>query len=149
MMPLCSSEISSSRSEHSMAWDSTPRMLAGAKTVPVAGMVTPGSAMMALMPARALGAPQTTCFTPSRVSTTQRRSLSALGCFSACVTWATVKASRCEAVADLFDFEADADEPLADLVERGGGVEMILQPGEGEFHDSPPASVGTCSARNP
>ena len=51
--------------------------------------------------------------------------------------------------ADVLDFEAHADETLADLVERRGRVEMILQPGEREFHDSPPASVGTCRARNP
>ena len=83
----------SSRSEHSIAWDSTPRIVAGANTVPVAGMVTPGSAMIALMPVRAFGAPHTTCFVPSFVSTTHWRSLSALGCFSASVTWATVKSA--------------------------------------------------------
>ena len=37
-------------------------------------------------------------------------------------------------VGDLFHFEADTDQPLADLIERGGGVEIVLQPGEREFH---------------
>jgi hypothetical protein len=41
---------------------------------------------------------------------------------------------RLRLVLDLFDFQADAGERLDDVVEGGRGVEMILQPGEGEFH---------------
>ncbi len=56
---------------------------------------------------------------------------------------------RLRHVGDVFDFEANADQPLADFLEGGGGIEIVLQPGEREFHDRPPASVGTCSALNP
>ena len=103
--------------------------------------------MMPLMPVRALGAPQTTWMMPVSVSTLHSRSLSALGCFSASMHIADLEGrQRLGHVGDLFDLEPDADQTLADLVERGRGVEMVLEPGEGEFHDKPPASVGTCSA---
>mgnify|MGYP003341592127 FL=1 len=46
----------------------------------------PESAITPLIPLRALGAPQTTWISPVSVSTLHRRSLSALGCFSAWVT---------------------------------------------------------------
>ena len=52
-------------------------------------------------------------------------------------------------VGDFFHFESDADQALADFIQGGVGVEIFLEPGEGEFHDRPPASVGTCSALNP
>jgi hypothetical protein len=42
-------------------------------------------------------------------------------------------------VVDMLDFEADRGQPLDDLVERGVGFEMILEPGEGEFHESAPS----------
>ena len=38
----------------------------------------------------------------------------------------------------MLDFEADRGQPLDDLVERGVGLEVILEPGEGEFHDCVP-----------
>ena len=56
---------------------------------------------------------------------------------------------RFRPVAHLLDFESDADQTIDDLIERSGGVEVLLEPGEGEFHDRPPASVGTCKARKP
>ncbi len=37
-------------------------------------------------------------------------------------------------VLDALDLEADAGEGLDDLGERGFGVEVVLQPGEGQFH---------------
>jgi len=39
-------------------------------------------------------------------------------------------------VVDILDLEADGGQPLADLVERGIGFQMVLQPGECEFHRS-------------
>ena len=37
-------------------------------------------------------------------------------------------------VLNAFNFEADARQRLDDLGEARGGVEMVLQPGEGELH---------------
>mgnify|MGYP006198355611 CR=1 FL=1 len=37
-------------------------------------------------------------------------------------------------IIDILNFEADRRQALADLVERGVGFEMILEPGECEFH---------------
>ena len=47
--------------EHIMPRDSTPRMVPSFRASPVAGMTVPGRASTTLMPARALGAPQTIC----------------------------------------------------------------------------------------
>ena len=43
-------------------------------------------------------------------------------------------AERLGLVFDVLDLEPDHGELLDDLVERLVGVEMFLQPGEGEFH---------------
>ena len=47
--------------EHIMPRDSTPRMVPIFSASPVAGITVPGRASTTLMPARALGAPQTIC----------------------------------------------------------------------------------------
>ena len=53
-------------------------------------------------------------------------------------------------ILDAFDLEADAGERLDDLIERGGRVEMLAEPVEGEFHaPTPPDKVGTSSAEKP
>ena len=53
-------------------------------------------------------------------------------------------------VVDALDLEPDHRELGHDLVERSIGVEMLLQPGQGELHAlSPPASVGKSSGRKP
>ena len=103
-MPSWSSEIISSRSEHSMPFDSTPRMTPGFRSTPVPGMCVPGAAKTPIIPVRAFGAPQTTCTSwagpdgPSgHVSTRQRRSLSAFGCGRASITRAMVNAPSCRA----------------------------------------------------
>ncbi len=89
MMPLCSSDNSSSRSDSSMPLDSTPRILALVRVRPEPGMVLPTGANTAFNPARALGAPHTTCNRSLPVSTSHTWSLSALGCFSHFKTCAT------------------------------------------------------------
>ena len=59
-------------------------------------------------------------------------------------------AERLGLVLDALDLEPDHGELVDDLGERSIGVEMLLQPGEGEFHElSPPASVGKSSGRKP
>ena len=67
-----------------------------------------------------------------------------------------VGGERLRLVLHALDLEADAGERLDDLVERGVGVEVILEPGEGEFHRfspltdvRPPTSVGMSSGRKP
>ena len=53
-------------------------------------------------------------------------------------------------VLDVLDLEPDHGELVDDLAERRDGVEMLFQPGQGEFHElSPPASVGKSSGRKP
>ena len=47
-----------------------------------------------------------------------------------------VRRKRLGLVLDRLDLEPDARQRLDDLVEGGGGVEVVLQPGEGEFHAS-------------
>ena len=42
-------------------------------------------------------------------------------------------------VLDMLDLEADARERLDDLCRRSVGVEVVLEPGEGEFHRRAPA----------
>ncbi len=86
MMPACSSDRPSSRSEHSMPFDSSPRILPGLRSSPVPGMCVPGGANTPFRPVRAFGAPQTTCTTPLPVSTRQSFSRSAFGCFIASTT---------------------------------------------------------------
>ncbi|MNI34358.1 hypothetical protein D3C73_883470 [compost metagenome] len=46
-------------------------------------------------------------------------------------------------VIDILDFEADRREALADLVEGGVGLKMILEPGKREFHDLIPSVTGS------
>ncbi len=56
------------------------------------------------------------------------------------------------AVLDAFDLEAERGQALHDVVERAIGIEMVLEPGEGEFHRAPPlgrARLGMSSDANP
>ncbi len=92
-MPVCASESSISRSLSIMPWLSTPRIRPTLMVVSMPGIQAPGAATTTLMPARALGAPQTICFSPSAVATRQTRSLSASGCGRASMTSPTVKAA--------------------------------------------------------
>ena len=57
-------------------------------------------------------------------------------------------------VLDALDLEPDHGELVGEFAERPIGVEMLLEPGEGEFHHgaqglNPPASVGKSSGRKP
>ena len=42
------------------------------------------------------------------------------------------------AVRNFFNFEADAHKPIKDFLQRSGGVEMLFEPGESEFHKCVP-----------
>ena len=131
---------------------STPRMLPTPSVMFLPGMKAPGGTNTPFMPARALGAPHTTCTgSPAPVSTMQTRRRSALGCCSAEIT--RRDRERCEQLAPVrhaLDLEPDHGELVDDRGERLLGVEVLLEPGEGEFHAlNPPASVGKSSGRKP
>ena len=56
----------------------------------------------------------------------------------------------CTGIADLLHLEADARQRLGHGLRIGIGVEIILEPGQGEFHRLiPPSSVGMSSAAKP
>ncbi len=96
-MPAWSSPSPSSRAEQSIPCDSTPRMADFLISIPLVGMIVPTLASATLMPARAFGAPQTTCSSPCAAFTLQTRSLSACGCFSASMISATTNGfSACD-----------------------------------------------------
>ena len=135
-MPSCSSERPSSRSDRSMPFDASPRIVPAFSSMPVPGMRLPAAAKTPFMPVRALGAPQTTCTgEPAPGSTRHTRSRSAFGC---------CRASKTPAITNGFSFSAGLESPssssptlrqrFGDFLGRGVGVEMVLQPGEGEFH---------------
>ncbi len=93
MMPSWSLESSSSASEHSMPFDSTPRIIPSPIVMFLPGMNVPGGENTDTIPVRAFGAPQTTCTgVPRPVSTRHTRKRSALGCGFASITRAIVKA---------------------------------------------------------
>ena len=58
-------------------------------------------------------------------------------------------------IVEAFNLKADARQRLDDLVERRVRFEMVLEPGEGEFHVSsfyalnPPAKLGRSRGRKP
>ena len=116
-------------------------------------MNVPSGANTAIMPARALGAPHTTSNVglPFSISTCTTRSAIGVG-----VGLRLDDARNREGaelggrVLDALDLEPDRRQLVGDLGERGLGVEMILEPGQREFHDdSPPESVGTSSTEKP
>src|ERR1700743_257546 len=109
MMPSWSSEISSSASDTSMPRLSTPRMVPMPSVMFLPGMNVPGGENTLTRPARAFGAPTTT-------STRQRPGL----------------------VLDVLDLKPDHGEPVSQLFQRLVGVEMLLEPGEGELHGCVP-----------
>src|SRR6516165_6999930 len=95
MMPSWSSEICNSNSDTSMPWLSTPRILPMPSVMFLPGMKAPGGTNTPFMPARALGAPHTTCTGSSApVSTMHTRRRSAFGCCWAEITRAMVNGAK-------------------------------------------------------
>src|SRR6201986_3094790 len=96
MIPSGSSESCNSAAEHNMPRLSTPRMVPTPSVMFLRGMKVPGGENTLIRPARAFGAPQTTCTgaAPSPVSTMQTRRRSAFGCCSAEITRAIVNGAR-------------------------------------------------------
>src|SRR5262245_6635609 len=95
MMPSWSSEICNSNSDTSMPRLSTPRILPMPSVMFLPGMKAPGGTNTPFMPARALGAPHTTCTgSPAPVSTMHTRRRSAFGCCWAEITRAMVNGAK-------------------------------------------------------
>src|SRR5208337_2570775 len=93
MMPSWSLLSSSSAAEHSMPFDSTPRITPLASVIFLPGIYVPTGEKTPFIPLRAFGAPQTTCTGPPPASTMQTLSRSASGCRLASITRATTKPS--------------------------------------------------------
>src|SRR5437899_1141846 len=104
MMPSWSSEISSSAAEHSMPRLSTPRIVPTPSVMFLPGMNVPGGENTLTRPARAFGAPQTTCTgaAPLPVSTMHTRRRSAFGCCSAEITRAIESGASAFALSSMF-----------------------------------------------
>ena len=115
---------------------STPRIVPTPSVMSLPGMKVPGGANTPFMPVRAFGAPHTTCTgSPAPVSTMQTRSRSAFGCCSRLDHARDRESGEAPSPCpDALDLEPDARQRLDDRVERGLGVEVVFQPGEGEFH---------------
>ncbi len=93
MMPSASSPSPSSAAEHSIPWDSTPRILLRRILRP-SGRRAPTSATGARMPANTFGAPHTTeSVSPLPASTLHTLRRSASGCAPTSSTWATTMSS--------------------------------------------------------
>ena len=57
---------------------------------------------------------------------------------------------QCAAVHHFFHLNAERGEAVHDLAQMGVGIEMLLEPGQGEFHrDRPPTREGMSSAAKP
>ena len=124
MMPSWSSEICSSAAEHSMPRLSTPRMVPMPSVMFLPGMKVPGAENTLTRPARAFGAPQTTCTgaPPSPVSTMQTRRRSALGCCSAEITRAMVNGESSLALSSMFSTSSPIMVSLSASFSSGSSV---------------------------
>ena len=100
-------------------------------------MYVPSGANTASMPAFAFGAPHTTSTSglPGSISTCSTCSLSAFGCFLASTTRAIVKAPSLAPASSMPSTSSPMALSFAAISStRLVGVQMILQPGQGEFH---------------
>ena len=93
-MPSWSSERPISRSLNNMPLEVTPRIFDFLSVTSIPGIYIPSLAKIPFMPARALGAPQTTSNVPVPLFTAHTFRRSASGCFSAFSTWATTKSLK-------------------------------------------------------
>ena len=77
---------------------------------------------------------------PSPVSTVHSRSRSACGCGRAAETWPTTKPSSGAARSSMLSTSRpSAGQRLGDALGRSVGLEMVLEPGQSEFHRDSPA----------
>ena len=129
MMPSWSSEICSSAAEHSMPRLSTPLIVPTPSVMFLPGMKVPGGENTLTRPARAFGAPQTTCTGAPRpcsffapVSTMQTRSRSAFGCCSAEITRAIENGESAFALSSICSTSSPIMVSLSASFSRGSSV---------------------------
>ncbi len=103
---------------------STPRMVPTPSVMFLPGMKVPGAENTLTMPARAFGAPQTTCTgaPPSPVSTMQTRKRSALGCCSAEITRAIVNGASAFALSSMLSTSSPIMVSLSASLSTGSSV---------------------------
>ena len=122
MMPSCSSDRPISRSEHSMPFDSWPRITPFFRSSPVPGICVPAAANTPFMPVRALGAPHTTWIRSSPVSTMQTLSRSASGCCRASTTRAIRKGASSAALSSTLSTSRPMAVSFAAISSSGASV---------------------------
>ena len=124
-----------------MPLDSTPRITPGLRSTPVPGTWVPGGAKTPTRPVRAA----------DHLHLLGRRALRRVDRDAADAQPVGIRVlrrlddardaegtERVRGILDAFDLEAEIGQGLGALVEAGLGLEMVLEPGEGELH-------GTCS----
>ena len=122
--------------------------------MPLAGTVAPGRPSTPTSPARALGAPQTTCSgSPSPVSTDEHLQLVGIGMARGAQHAGDPEPGQALGrVFDPLDFKPDGVELGGDRLDARLGIEVVLEPGQRELHaaaPTPPESVGTSSGEKP
>src|SRR3954471_6074424 len=124
MMPSWSSESCSSAAEHSMPRLSTPRMVPIPSVMFLPGIKVPGAENTLISPARAFGAPHTTCTgaVPSPVSTMQTRRRSAFGCCSAEITRAMENGASALALSSMLSTSSPIMVSLSASFSSGSSV---------------------------
>ena len=103
---------------------STPRMVPTPSVMFLPGMKVPGGENTLTRPARAFGAPQTTCTgaPPSPVSTMQTRRRSAFGCCSAEITRAIENGASAFALSSMFSTSSPIMVSLSASFSSGSSV---------------------------
>src|SRR4030081_1647803 len=103
---------------------STPRMVPTPSVMFLPGMKVPGAENTLMRPARAFGAPHTTCtgMPPSPVSTMQTRKRSALGCCSAEITRAIVNGASAFALSSMLSTSSPIMVSLSASFSTGSSV---------------------------
>src|SRR5438552_9211449 len=103
---------------------STPLMVPMPSVMFLPGMKVPGAENTLIMPARAFGAPQTTCTgaPPSPVSTKQTRRRSAFGCCSAEITRAMENGASAFALSSMLSTSSPIMVSLLASFSRGSSV---------------------------
>src|SRR4051812_15294015 len=114
---------------------STPRILPMPSVMFLPGMKAPGGTNTPFMPARALGAPQTTCTgSPDPVSTMHTQAVGVRMLFGRDHAGDGERREHLAPLDDALDFKSDHGEPVHNGCQRRLGVEVLLQPSEGQFH---------------
>ena len=134
--PDASSLKPSSRAEHNIPDDSTPRSFACLISIPF-GSFAPMSASGAFMPTRTFGAPQTICSSSRPFQTRQTLSFSASGCLVTRLHFADDdirERRRCRL--NGFDFEPDHRERVRQPAHVLARVDPLAQPLQADLHQA-------------